>query len=195
MTAWIRGNLRRCQVANNNLPTQPPKRFPTGFPGSKQAQTRQRTQESNQEQFEVTPEPPPNKEENGSLPDWLAGIRPTTTEPSEGTPALILNKDESTTPVDENEPVFSMETPEWLSKINPEQAAEKTPQGAAEGSALENPEVSELPSWVQAMRPVELVVAEVKPDLEEGAGITEQSGPLAGLSGVLPVGPGLGQLE
>jgi hypothetical protein len=151
-------------------------------------------QESEQKQFEAASTPPVKKEDTGSLPDWLAGIRAIKTEPSAGTPALVPG-DEIFAPGDENETAFSLETPDWLSKIKPEQSAEKTPQGVAEGSTLENPEVSELPSWVQAMRPVESVVAEARPDSEEGAGVTEQSGPLAGLNGVLPIGPGIGLLS
>lgn len=151
-------------------------------------------QDSKQKKFEAASTPPVKKEDTGSLPDWLAGIRPDTTEPSAGTSVLSPSA-EIFAPGDENETAFSLETPDWLSKIIPEKSAEKTPQGVAEGSTLENPEVSELPSWVQAMRPVESVVAEATPDSEEGAGVTEQSGPLAGLTGVLPVGPGIGLLS
>ena len=88
-----------------------------------------------------------------------------------------------------------MEMPDWISKLNPEQAYEKASGGNAEPSTPENLEVSELPSWVQAMRPVESVVAETRETPQEEAQVTEQSGPLAGLQGVLPVGPGLGTLR
>ena len=144
-------------------------------------------QESDPGQIKAAPTPPVNKEDPGSLPDWLAGIRTEATEPTADAPALE--------PGDENEAAFSLETPDWLSKIKPEKSAEKTLQGSGEGSTIENPEVSELPSWVQAMRPVESVVAEATLDSEEDAGVTEQSGPLAGINGVLPVGPGIGLLS
>ena len=149
--------------------------------------------ESKKEQFEVAPEPTVKKGGAKPLPDWLAGITPTAPTPG-GTPALIIN-DDSNAPGDENETAFSMETPDWLSKIIPESATDKTPQSGAEVPPLENLEVSELPSWVQAMRPVESVVAKAKPTSQEGVEFTEHSGPLAGLIGVLPVGPGLGQLS
>ncbi|MFA5874078.1 MAG: hypothetical protein WC832_08930 [Anaerolineales bacterium] len=149
--------------------------------------------EAKKEQFEAAPQPPAKKKGTGPLPDWLAGITPSTT-PSDGTPALIANN-ESTAPEEKDDAAFSMEIPDWLSKLEPEQAAEKTPEGDAKTSTPENLEVSELPSWVQAMRPVESVVAEAKPTPQEDAQVTEQSGPLAGLHGVLPVGLGLGPLR
>lgn len=151
-------------------------------------------QEAKKEQFEVAPPLPEKKKGTQSLPDWLAGIKSSTT-PSDGTPAMIANNDEGTAPEERGNAAFSMEMPDWLSKLKPEQAAEKAPEGDAETSASENLEVSELPSWVQAMRPVESVVAEAKTTLQEDAQVTEQSGPLAGLHGVLPVGPGLGPLR
>ncbi len=150
-------------------------------------------QEAKKEQFEVAPPPPEKKSGTGPLPNWLAGIKRSTT-PSEGTPALIAS-DEGTAPEEKNDAAFSMETPDWLSKLKPEQAGEKTPEGDAETATPENLEVSELPSWVQAMRPVEAVVADARATPQEDAQVTERSGPLAGLHGVLPVGPGLGALS
>jgi len=150
-------------------------------------------QEAKKEQFEAASQPPEKGEGTGPLPDWLAGIKRTST-PSDGTPALIAN-DEGTAPEEKNDAAFSMEIPAWLSNLKPEQAIEKTPEGDAETSTPGNLEVSELPSWVQAMRPVESVVADAKATPQEYAQVTEQSGPLAGLHGVLPVGPGLGPLR
>ncbi|MCX6034820.1 MAG: hypothetical protein NTV38_07575, partial [Chloroflexi bacterium] len=154
-------------------------------------------QEAKKEQFEAA-SPPPAKETakekgTGPLPEWLAGIEPDAI-PSEGTPALIAS-DESTTTEEKDAAAFSMEMPDWLSKLKPELAAENAPEADAETSTLENLEISELPSLVQAMRPVESVVAEARAAPQEDSQVTEQSGPLAGLHGVLPVGPGLGPLR
>ena len=44
----------------------------------------------------------------------------------------------------------------------------------------------ELPSWVQAMRPVE-AVAEATPSVDDQP--TEREGPLAGLRGLIPIAP------
>jgi hypothetical protein len=150
--------------------------------------------ESIKEPLKVEPESPSGKEDGDFLPDWLSVKKPTATATKEGTPAIV-SSGKGITPNDKDEQGFSMETPDWLLKIKPEQATEKNLPSTREGSSLENPEVSELPSWVQAMRPVESVLGEARPDLQDGTGVSEQSGPLAGLNGVLPVGPGLGHLS
>jgi hypothetical protein len=148
--------------------------------------------QQHKDDFEVVPAAPASQKETGPLPEWLSGIEPTTPF-SSSTPALIGdNKDNP--PGEQGETAFSMETPDWLSKLNPEQAAEK-PAIANEGQADSgNLEAAELPSWVQAMRPVESVV-ESKTALVDENQVAEQSGPLAGLSGVLPAEPGLGLLR
>ena len=138
-------------------------------------------------------EEPAKEKGTGPLPDWLAGIEPGAI-PSDGTPALIASN-EGTTPEEKDAAAFSMEIPDWLSKLKPELAEEYTPEADAETSTSENLEISELPSWVLAMRPVESVVAEARAAPQEDSQVTEQRGPLAGLHGVLPVGPGLGLLR
>lgn len=149
-------------------------------------------QEAKKEQFEAAPQQPEKGEETEPLPDWLAGIQGSST-PSDGTPALIDNE-EGAAHEHKNDSAFSLEIPDWLSNLKPEQAAETIQEGIAETATPENLEISELPSWVQAMRPVESVVAEAKAT-QENSKVIEQSGPLAGLHGVLPVGPGLGPLR
>ena len=102
--------------------------------------------------------------------------------------------DKAPTPREKSSP-FSLETPDWLSKLKPEQASEKAVLGTNEPPTPDSMEISELPSWVQAMRPVESVMEETRsaPPVEEP--VTEQTGPLAGLPGVLPSVPGLGTLR
>ncbi len=150
-------------------------------------------QEAKKEQFEAAPQPPAKESGTGSLPDWLAGINRNPT-PSDGTPALIAS-DEGTGPEEKDDAAFSMDVPDWLSKLNPEQSAENIPEGDAEPPAPEEIEITELPSWIQAMRPVESVVAEAKAIQQANTQVTEGNGPLAGLRGVLPAGPGLGALR
>jgi hypothetical protein len=145
------------------------------------------------EQFDVAPPPSANREGTGPIPKWLAGIERSKI-PSDGTPALITN-DEGPGSEENSGAAFSLETPDWLSKLNPEQAFEKASMGITEPSTPENIKTSELPSWVRAMRPVESVLAETKITPQEDAQVTEQTGPLAGLQGVLPSGPGLGMLR
>jgi hypothetical protein len=148
--------------------------------------------QQHKDDFEVVPIPPAAPKGTGALPDWLSNIEPTASS-SGDTPALIGDNKDSA-PGEQADTAFSMETPDWLSKLNPEQDAEKpasTTEGQPEPGSLET---AELPSWVQAMRPVESVV-EQKTALVDENRIAEISGPLAGLRGVLPSEPGLGTLR
>ena len=146
-------------------------------------------EEAGLEQFEVA-EAAPERKETGPLPDWLAGIqRPA--EPAEGTPALI--SDAGSEPAEGRGAAFAMEAPDWLSKLKPEQEEEAAGKEPSE-AARHDLESAELPSWVQAMRPVASVMDETK-SLPQGQQEVEQSGPLAGLRGVLPASPGLGALR
>jgi hypothetical protein len=144
------------------------------------------------EDFEPVPEAPASTGSTEPLPDWLVGIVETPL-PSNGAPALFGdNKD--TYSGEQGETAFSMETPDWLSKLNPDMGGEKAAEGKDGQVDSGNIETAELPSWVQAMRPVEAVVESKTTPLNENQ-VTELSGPLAGLRGVLPAEPGLGLLR
>ena len=148
--------------------------------------------QQHKDDFEVVPPEPATRKGTGPLPEWLSGIKPATPF-SSSAPALIGdNKDNP--PGEQGEAAFSMEMPDWLSKLNPEQAADKSAISNEGQTDSGNLEAAELPSWVQAMRPVESVV-ESKSAMVPESQVAEQSGPLAGLSGVLPSGPGLGLLR
>jgi hypothetical protein len=82
--------------------------------------------------------------------------------------------------------LFSVEMPEWLSQPEPETgkpASQETAPAAGESDEALAP--VDLPSWVQAMRPVEAVITEAAPRVEDQPAETE--GPLAGLHGVIPI--------
>ena len=81
----------------------------------------------------------------------------------------------------------SMQTPAWLSAVLPAAMPNEENVPAA---ALEEEPIgpAELPTWVQAMRPVESAMATATSATEDVE--TEAQGPLAGLHGVLPVIPG-----
>jgi hypothetical protein len=124
----------------------------------------------------------------GQLPDWLAGI-----EPAGGAgpgSASAFSSEESPPAVEGRQAPFAMESPDWLSQLKPEQQAE----GDSE-ITQQHLEAGELPSWVQAMRPVEAVVGDDKSASPDESLPAESSGPLAGLQGVIPAGPGLGHLR
>jgi hypothetical protein len=129
-----------------------------------------------------------------SLPAWLSGPGETGGE-LQKTPALIQDQDEGT-PQGDTPGTFSMEEqPDWLSSVKPEEGRKTaTPENDDAGMA-ESLEKADLPSWVQAMRPVESVVAGLDAASQDLEQKTEQRGPLAGLRGVLPAVTGLGALR
>ena len=97
-----------------------------------------------------------------------------------GEPASLSNQD-----VDS---LFSVDMPDWLSRPETETAepsAKQTDPVSAEGDESLAP--VDLPSWVQAMRPVEAVITETTPNISDQP--VETEGPLAGLHGVLPIAP------
>jgi hypothetical protein len=77
--------------------------------------------------------------------------------------------------------------PDWLSQISAME--EQTETGASIDEEIE-PDLAEaqLPSWLQAMRPVESAALTAPAAAGEGSTI-EQAGPLAGLAGVLSAEP------
>jgi hypothetical protein len=80
--------------------------------------------------------------------------------------------------------LFSMEMPDWLS--HPEPAADTPVASQPPATSVDSEESLapvELPSWVQAMRPMESVIAETTNVEDEPE---EKEGPLAGLRGVIP---------
>jgi len=83
--------------------------------------------------------------------------------------------------------LFNVDMPDWLSQ-QPESTTEpSTPAGmtpAQTGGALSP---VDLPSWVQAMRPVESVISETSASAADQT--TEREGPLAGFRGVIPFAP------
>jgi hypothetical protein len=125
-----------------------------------------------------------NEPFSSEIPDWLAG-------------GAIADKDivESTTPTTpafvqetsaEGSELLGMEMPDWLSDMQPSGADASVSAAKPVDQASIAP--TELPSWVQAMRPVEAVVPETD-NVEEQ--LVESQGPLAGIRNVLPMTAGL----
>ncbi len=146
------------------------------------------------EEFEAASEPSPSEPAPAeTLPDWLSSIDQAAAPTAEG-PALIVDEADQT-PGNEGKAAFSMETPDWLSNLKPEQGTDATqPAQGESGQSSDSLKPADLPSWVQAMRPVEAIVSEAAPlPMEEGQ--TENQGPLAGLRAVLPASPGWGPMR
>jgi hypothetical protein len=95
---------------------------------------------------------------------------------------------------DDADEIFGIEMPDWLSSLTPsdlDNVAEEEPR-TAKADMPEDLSDAELPSWVQAMRPVASVVSDSSKSRASEEHVVASSGPLAGLSGILPVGPGMG---
>ncbi len=178
--------------SSESQPANPPGDMPSWLSQLQADVNTAQEAEQHKDDFEIVPATPASQKGTGALPDWLSGIE-STTPFSSGTPALIGDNKENA-PGEQGDAAFSMETPDWLSKLNPEQAAEKPVPANESQPEAGSLETAELPSWVQAMRPVESVV-EQKTALVDESRIAEISGPLAGLRGVLPSEPGLGMLR
>jgi hypothetical protein len=151
--------------------------------------------ETGVEEFEKAVEPLPAEKTGENIPSWLAGVNQGTS-PAEGTPALVMS-DTDAARGDLGSTAFSLETPDWLSRLRPERPeseSETTVSTPGEPGA-ENLEAAELPSWIQAMRPLEAVVSDsAAAEMDESAA-PEASGPLAGLRGVLPSSPTPGTMR
>lgn len=136
----------------------------------------------------IAPPPIPTSELHIE-PDWLAGLRAQESEmpAAETAPEAPAEEPkpafaEAPLSAEGMEEIFAADLPDWLLSTAEMPPAEEglTPEESEEALAP-----AELPSWLQAMRPVEAT-------LEEGAEIgasevQEEQGPLAGLRGVLPV--------
>lgn len=87
----------------------------------------------------------------------------------------------------------SGDLPDWLSAMKSDAEAPETgnkvPLVEQRSDAIQP---ADLPSWVQAMQPAEAIVADAEVLTNDLSQITENDGPLAGLSGVLPASPGFG---
>jgi len=142
------------------------------------------------------------------LPDWLSSMGEETAETGQPAEPLetsgaaleepVAESDQPSPFVDDEgkpvstedvESIFSMDMPDWLSDA--EGIAERDAETDIAGAQAEQLDPGELPSWVQAMRPVESVISETEGETLEEQPL-EEEGPLAGLRGVLPAVAGVG---
>jgi hypothetical protein len=142
--------------------------------------------------------PSHNIEPTPATPDWLSSLRPSepqqpvqpveAPEPEPSTPAFV---DNSAAGRDSDAIFASMQMPDWLTAIEPEGTGQSSnevnpPSPAPTGDSITP---AELPSWVQAMRPVESA-ARPSTFTPSSDSSMEGGGPLAGLENVLPSGDG-----
>ncbi len=127
------------------------------------------------------------------LPDWLTATDFEKVAPLAEVSPPTGAQEPMSIPAEDSRAGFPMEVPDWLSMLGPEEGEQSAAGKPTERA--ETLEPGELPSWVQAMRPVEAVMAESEVPQENAGEESAAGGPLAGLSGVLPLGPGLGLLR
>lgn len=162
---------------------------------------------SGEEPPAIRPEPPSDETSasSGSMPDWLSSLKPMESKPTEPgepvAPAFAPQEpsakistssaftEDSLSSADVDAIFSSMQMPDWLTSAsapNQPPAQETLPPAAQNESSIAP---ADLPSWVQAMRPVESAL----PDSSAGPldSELETQGPLAGLHGVLPAIPGV----
>ena len=138
----------------------------------------------------MKPAAEPPAESKGDAPGWMreppANESARLAEPAPEVPRApaFVPGAEPADSSQENE-LFSIEMPDWLSNIAP------TDQKSASAGTQEAIAPADLPSWVQAMRPVESVLLGPSFTVPSAEGPLEENGPLAGLRGVLPTAGGL----
>lgn len=142
------------------------------------------------------PEELPAELPDEPMPSWLQDVEPVSPpdevpeqegEPVEDeelprVPALIVDAGEAEEPPPPEEPPVSAGVPDWIGEIEPEEVELPAPE---EGEVDLAP--ATLPSWLEAMRPVE-TFRQVQIEAEEDQSV-ESVGPLAGLQGVLMAEP------
>jgi hypothetical protein len=138
-------------------------------------------------------------------PDWLAALEAhSTIKPVESTvPALTFDEPTASKAETTVEPFVLADLPDWLAGLGPVRAAGASvaqpvepadlPETFAIGAGPETEMAegeaealapAELPSWIQALRPIESVAPKaVESEVDQRV---EKSGPLAGLRGALP---------
>ena len=141
------------------------------------------------DQVSATPESPAGKSSGLSEGSSSLPIDQTQEEPALPGSDIFTSPSESLPSTNPDvDSLFSMNLPDWLT--NAELGASDVSVQRAEIPSTEEGESLapvELPSWVQAMRPVEALISETSSGIEDQA--PERDGPLAGLRGVIPLLP------
>ncbi len=130
----------------------------------------------------------------GSLPGWMEDLQSSGKMEAAGEG----EEGQEEIPGYDEEGVSSLfaddDLPDWLGEEEEAQAEAKEEQQPALSESDEESELekADLPTWLQAMRPVEAVTADIPEDTEE-VHVSEKKretiGPLSGLSDVLPAEP------
>jgi hypothetical protein len=126
--------------------------------------------------------------------DWLSehgkpgdkSAVPTPEQPASSQPAFDFSIGDSSTSSGQDVDAIFMDMPDWLSR-EPDNVEPAQSEAASETAGGDSLAPVELPSWVQAMRPVDSSIDEASASTLDQ--ITEREGPLAGFQGVIPASP------
>jgi len=80
--------------------------------------------------------------------------------------------------------LFNVDMPDWMSQETVSAESSQQSYEQAAGDIDESLAPVELPSWVQAMRPVDSAISDISAGNVDQ--VTERNGPLAGFSGIIP---------
>jgi hypothetical protein len=116
-------------------------------------------------------------------PDWLNAFKSDAVPGSQAVPAFIDNSQTSG-----NTDALFTDMPDWLSNVDDSSSSTTTTPSLITNADALAP--GDLPSWVQAMRPVDSAVPQTSSRSYSGDQTLESRGALAGLQGVLPAVPG-----
>jgi hypothetical protein len=143
-----------------------------------------------EDQVSATPELPAGKSPGLSEESTSLSFDEPQEEPALPGLEIFTSRSESQPATNEDvDSLFSMNMPDWLTHPGELGASDVSLQKAEVQPAEEGESLApvELPSWVQAMRPVEAVISETASEIEDQA--PEREGPLAGLRGIIPLLP------
>lgn len=117
-------------------------------------------------------------------PDWLTGLEASSKIKLEGeiTPSEGIDQGAGITESIESIETGSMEIPDWIGKIEPEEISSNLEEPASQIAP------AELPGWLEALRPEDNVPA-TEPVEDLSAADIVTAGPLAGLRGVIGARP------
>jgi hypothetical protein len=156
----------------------------------------------------------PKPEEDGVLPGWNSGPTPDWLSALEvksgGAPASGEEAQPFTPPIEQApvrptpqpaaDPFISGALPDWLGELgSAERGSENYAQPGGNYLDSDAPDPlssADLPSWVQALRPIETVAPQAPAQpVAASAAHMEDSGPLAGLRGILPAEPAIASIK
>jgi hypothetical protein len=128
---------------------------------------------------------------SSETPDWLNAFK-SADEPQDQKASAFLSEEPIASAASRNDDkpdadALFTEMPDWLSIVDDSALHESIPAPITNVDAIAP---GDLPSWVQAMRPVDAGVPQVISTSLSGDKAFESRGALAGLQGVLPAGQG-----